>query len=180
MNQIETTLAIPVSPDDHIKGPAWAPVTVVEYGDYQCPYCAMAHPVVKQIEHHYAGNLRYVYRHFPLTQAHPFAKMAAAVSEVAAQAGRFWPMHDWLFENQELWSPVGLPALLQGLRTMGIDRGIEAISDPEIEGRINRDFMGGVRSGVNGTPSFFVNGHLLEGGAPMLARAIGSLIARRG
>jgi protein-disulfide isomerase len=177
----DAILAVPVSANDHIQGSADAAVTLVEYGDFQCPACGMAYPAVKQIQRRYAGNLRFVFRHFPLSQAHPFAQMAAELAEAAAMPGRFWDMHDWLYENQDAWVSNGAAGLEAGVRALDLDE--EAIAatlrSPEIDARIRRDFMGGVRSGVNGTPSFYVNGFMYAGDFDSLARSIGAVIARQ-
>ena len=177
----ESALAVPVSARDHVQGDAHAPVTLVEYGDFQCPACAMAHPLVKRLQHRHAGNLRLVFRHFPLSQAHPYAQMAAELAEAAAVAGQFWAMHDWLYEHQADWVPRGPAGLEAGARALGLD--VEALAatlrNPDVAGHIRRDFMGGVRSGVNGTPSFYVNGYLHQGGFDALAHAIGRVIARQ-
>lgn len=177
----ESALAVPVSADDHAEGDAAATVTLVEYGDYQCPACAMAHPAVKQIQRHYAGNLRFVFRNFPLTQAHPLAHPVAEVAEAAATLGRFWAMHDWLYENQDDWVEYGLAGIEVGLHALDLDDGAiaTALRDTGIDARIRDDFSGGVRSGVNGTPSFYVNGYLHQGDFASLAHTIGRAIARR-
>jgi protein-disulfide isomerase len=175
-----TQLTIPVSADDHAEGNAAAPVTLVEYGDYQCPYCGAAYPLVKQLQKHFGGDLRFVFRNFPLTQAHPLAQMAAELAEAAAQQGQFWPMHDWIYENQQQWSGGDGEELLGGNAVVGLDTAkLElALKQPQIAKRIKADFNGGVRSGVNGTPSFFINGKLHQGSPQALAQVIGKLINR--
>lgn len=177
----DAALAVPVSAQDHSQGHAHAAVTLVEYGDFQCPACAMAYPMVKQLQHHYAGNLRFVFRHFPLTQAHPYAQLAAELAEAAAVEGQFWPVHDWLYENQEEWTAYGGAGLEAGVRALGLDEQALAatLRNPEVDAHIRRDFMGGVRSGVNGTPSFYVNGYLYQGEFDALGHAIGRVIAQR-
>jgi protein-disulfide isomerase len=180
MNGDESMLAVQVSANDHAQGDTTALVTLVEYGDYQCPACAMAYPVVKQIQRRYAGNLRFVFRNFPMSQVHPFARWAAEVAEGAATLDRFWPMHDWLYENQDSWAASGPEGLQEGLRELGIEEAAiaQAIREPDIDARIRNDFMGGARSGVNGTPSFFINGQLHQNDFGSLARAIGNVIAK--
>ena len=177
----DAVLAVPVSAHDHIQGNAHAVVTLLEYGDFQCPACGMAYPQVKQLQHRYAGNLRFVFRHFPLSQAHPYAQLAAELAEAAAVEGQFWKMHDWLYENQDDWAPYGGTGLEAGVRALGLDEQALAatLRNPDIDAHIRRDFMGGVRSGVNGTPSFYVNGHLYQGDFDALAHAIGRVIARQ-
>ncbi|KZC42009.1 disulfide bond formation protein DsbA [Rhodanobacter sp. FW510-R12] len=177
----DSILAVPVTTHDHIQGNAHAVVTLVEYGDFQCPACGMAYPLVKQLQHRYAGNLRFVFRHFPLSQAHPYAQMAAELAEAAAVEGEFWAMHDWLYENQDDWAPRGGAGLEAGVRALGLDEQALAatLRSPDIDAHIRRDFMGGVRSGVNGTPSFYVNGYLYQGDFDTLVHSIGRAIARQ-
>jgi protein-disulfide isomerase len=136
---------------------------------------------VKQLQHRYAGNLRFVFRHFPLGQAHPYAQMAAELAEAAAVEGQFWPMHDWLYENQDAWVADGADGLEAGARALGLDAQALAatLRNPDIASHVRRDFMGGVRSGVNGTPSFYVNGYLHQGDFDALTHAIGRVIARQ-
>jgi len=156
-------LVIPVNERDHTLGPVDAPVTVVEYGDYQCPYCAMAHPIVGELLRRRQGRVRFVYRHFPLTNLHPHAEIAAEAAEAVGARRRFWQMHDWLFEHQD---QLDAKTIVAGLKAIAPDG--EAIAE-EIRGhryldKVRSDFIGGVRSGVNGTPTFFVNGGRHDGG----------------
>ena len=149
---------VPVSDDrDHIDGPADAPVTLVEYGDYECPYCGAAFPIVKRIQRQMAGRLRFVFRNFPITTSHPHAEAAAEAAEAAAAQGRFWEMHDRLYGNQH--NLTG-PDLRLYAESLGIDleRFDEELDQHIHFDRIREDFMSGVRSGVNGTPTFFING----------------------
>ena len=173
-------LVVPVSTADHIQGDADAPVTLVEYGDYQCPACGMAYPELKRIQRHFGSDLRFVFRNFPLGEAHPFARPAAEVAEAAALQHQFWPMHDWLYENQDEWSMVGAEGLEAGLQAVGIDEAAaaRAIRKPDIDQRIRADFMGGVRSGVDGTPGFFLNGYRHDGDFRSLASLIARLVER--
>jgi protein-disulfide isomerase len=159
-------LAQPVSGDDHVRGPADGPVTLVEYGDYQCPYCGAAYPVVEALLRERADVVRFAYRHFPLTNVHPYAEIAAEAAEAAEAAsahGLFWPMHDWLFTHQDGLDPANLVRAAAGL---GIDAEevTVALSRHVYRDRVVRDFASGVRSGVNGTPTFFVNGVRHDGG----------------
>jgi protein-disulfide isomerase len=172
-------LTIAVRAEDHAQGAATAAVTLVEYGDYQCPYCGAAYPLVKQLQKRFASDLRFVFRNFPLTQAHPLAQMAAELAEAAASQGKYWPMHDWIYENQEQWSAGGAEDLLGGIVAVGLDTAAleRALKQPQIAQRIKADFTGGVRSGVNGTPSFFINGRLHQGGPQALAQVIEQTIA---
>jgi protein-disulfide isomerase len=175
-----TQLTIPVGAEDHAEGPATAAITLVEYGDYQCEYCGAAYPLVKQLQKHFRGDLRFVFRNFPLTQAHPLAQMAAELAEAAAAQDKFWPMHDWIYENQQTWSEAGAEELLGGIVAVGLDAGkLEAaLKQPAIDKRIRADFKGGVRSGVNGTPSFFINGQLHQSAPQGLAQVIERLLGR--
>jgi protein-disulfide isomerase len=156
-------LAAPVTDEDHIRGPATAPVTLVEYGDYQCPYCGMAHPIVQELLRERPDVVRFVFRHFPLTNVHPFAEVAAETAEAAGARQRFWQMHDWLFEHQDQFDPVHLAA---GVEEVGlpVDEVIQEVNDHIYLDRIRRDFVSGARSGVNGTPTFFINGLRHDGG----------------
>ncbi|MBN9389830.1 MAG: DsbA family protein [Chloroflexi bacterium] len=150
-------LFIPVGSKDHIRGNHHAPVTLLEYGDYECPYCGQAHNVVMALQAQLGDTVRFVFRNFPLTQIHPHAFNAALAAEAAAQQGKFWQMHDLLFENQDRLEDdhlVGYASLLR----LDIDRFIEDFEMAEIEKRVRDDFLSGVKSGVNGTPTFFING----------------------
>ncbi|HEX2490003.1 MAG TPA: thioredoxin domain-containing protein [Blastocatellia bacterium] len=151
-------LAVPVSEDrDHIRGPSTAPVTLVEYGDYECPFCGQAYYVVKELERR-AGNLmRFVFRNFPLTTIHPHAERAAEAAEAARAQDRFWEMHDCLYENQQALEDEDLMgyAVQVGL---DIPRFVLDIQEGRYLNRIREDFLSGTRSGVNGTPTFFING----------------------
>ena len=155
-------LTPPVSERDHIAGPDDAPVTLVEYGDYECPYCGMAHPVVKRAQRELGKQLRFVFRNFPLAEAHPHAQIAAQAAEAAGAQGRFWEMHDMIFEHQdalEVKDLLGYAASL-GLDAEKIARDLEAGTYVK---RVREDFRSGVKSGVNGTPTFFVNGARYDG-----------------
>jgi protein-disulfide isomerase len=156
------TLTQPVSARDHAEGSADAPITLVEYGDYQCPYCGAAYPVVKRLQKTLGKKLRFVFRNFPLTEAHPFALIAAEAAEAAALLGKFWPMHDKIYENQEDLSPEALSAwaLKLGLNDEKLQK---AIQQPEIVKRLKEDRQSGIRSGVNGTPTFYINGTRYDG-----------------
>ena len=156
------TLKIPVTSRDHIQGEADAPVVLVEYGDYECPYCGDAYPIVNRVLQHFGPKLRYVFRHFPLTQVHPDAEPAAECAEFAGAHKHFWEMHDGLYRNQDRLGPALLFALAEAL---GLPQSElrDAIVTEKYAPKIKGDFLGGVRSGVNGTPSFFVNGRQHEG-----------------
>jgi protein-disulfide isomerase len=156
------TLTPPVSARDHAQGPANAPLTLVEYGDYQCPFCGAAYPEVKRLQQALGKKLRFVFRNFPLTQAHPYALIAAETAEAAALQGKFWEMHDLIFERQEILDAEILPLWA---RELGLDLAKfgAALRQGDIAKRIREDRMGGIRSGVNGTPSFFINGTRHDG-----------------
>ncbi|TMI16045.1 DsbA family protein [Candidatus Bathyarchaeota archaeon] len=159
-------LEIPVTPErDHIEGPANAALTLVEYGDYQCPYCGAAYPEVKKVQKELGPELRFVFRNFPLTNMHEHAMNAAETAEAASAQGKFWPMHDFLYEHQATLGDPGVAlgyAKKLGLDTQRFDR---EIAQHMYQKRIKDDFMGGVRSGVNGTPTFYVNGVRHDGDA---------------
>lgn len=154
---MSTRLTVPVGPHDHRQGPDDAPLSLVEYGDFECPYCGRAYPVVKSIQRRLGDRLQLVYRHFPLTQLHPHAELAAEASEAAATRGRFWEMHDTIFENQQALEPRDLVGYAARL---GIDPAsvASALSTHAFADRVREHFVSGVRSGVNGTPTFFING----------------------
>ena len=155
-------IVLPVGPRDHIQGAANAPVTLVEYGDFECPHCGRAYPIVKEIQRSMGEDLRFVYRHFPLTRMHLHAEHAAEISEAAAQHGKFWPMHDLLFENQDALEDTDLVGYAERL---AIDPkwAAAALADGRFEPRVSEDVSSGVRSGVNGTPTFFINGQRYDG-----------------
>jgi protein-disulfide isomerase len=154
---MSTLLTPPISDRDHVLGPADAPVTLVEYGDYECPHCGMAHPIVASIIRRMGDSLRFVYRHFPLTRLHPHAEHAAEMAEAAGNRGKFWPMHNLLFENQQALDDEDLLAYAARLG-IAPEWAASALLSHTFAERVREDFMSGVRSGVNGTPTFFVNG----------------------
>jgi len=155
-------LTQPVSARDHAEGPADAPLTLVEYGDYQCPYCGAAYPVVKRLQKTLGKKLRFVFRNFPLTQAHPYALVAAEAAEAAALQGKFWEMHDLLYEQQALLEPDVIPTWA-GRLGLDLEKLGNDISQGVVEKRIKEDRQSGIRSGVNGTPTFFINGARFDG-----------------
>jgi formate-nitrite transporter family protein len=167
-------LTPPVSARDHIAGPDDAPVTLVEYGDYECPYCGMASPVVKAAQRELGGQLRFVFRNFPLAEAHPHARMAAQAAEAAAAQGRFWEMHDMLFEHQDALEAQDLVGYAKsiGLDVQQFTRELKAGT---YEKPVRDDFRSGARSGVNGTPTFFVNGARYDGSWANADKFIGAL-----
>jgi len=154
----EAVLTVPVSEDrDHIQGPADAAVTLVEYGDFECPYCGGAYPIIKEVQARMGDRLRFVFRNFPISTSHPHAEQAAEAAEAAAGQGRFWQMHDLLFENQRRLRDQDLRAYAEqaGLDLQQFDT---ELAEHVHAARVREDFMSGVRSGVNGTPTFFING----------------------
>lgn len=156
-------LAVPVTSHDHAQGPATAPVTLVMYGDYECSYCGRAYPIVKKVQQAMGDKLRLVFRNYPLTQSHPHALHAAEVAEaVALHGGDFWAIHDMLYEHQ---SKLDDAHLLGYARQLGLDpdKVAKDASSDKVIARLRADIDGGDRSGVNGTPCFYINGEQLEG-----------------
>jgi len=164
-------LTPPLGARDHTQGPPGARVTLVEYGDFECPHCGAAYPVVKAIQRAMGSKLLFAYRHFPLTRVHPHAEHAAEMAEAAGEHGKFWGMHDLLFEHQDALEDDQLIAYAT---TLGIDPewAAQALTEGRYEPRVRADFASGVRSGVNGTPTFFINGVRYEGGADTLLDAL--------
>ncbi|AFM23374.1 DsbA family protein [Desulfomonile tiedjei] len=156
------TLTQPVSAHDHIKGSADAPLTLVEYGDYQCPYCGAAYPVVKRLQKALQKKLRFVFRNFPLTQAHPYALIAAEAAEAAALQDKFWEMHDLLFERQDLLDPDVIHLWAQEIG-LNHEKFRNDVKQGIVQERIRKDRQNGILSGVNGTPTFFINGTRYDG-----------------
>jgi protein-disulfide isomerase len=161
--QWEPRLTLPVADDrDHVQGPADAAVTLLEYGDYECPFCGAAYPIVKQVQETMGERLRFVFRNFPITTAHPHAEQAAEAAEAAAAQGQFWPMHDLLYENQRHLETDDLIAYASRLG-LDVPRFQRELADHVHAARVREDFMSGVRSGVNGTPTFYIDGERYEG-----------------
>jgi protein-disulfide isomerase len=152
-----TTLKIPVGQEDHIQGDANAACTLVEYGDYECPYCGQAYPIVKRVQKHFGKRLRFVFRNFPLGEMHPHAEFAAETAEFAGAREKFWEMHDLLYENQ---TRLGGPLFEELARALKLPPAelLASLEKREYMSKVRADFSGGVRSGVNGTPTFFING----------------------
>lgn len=157
-----STLQVPVSSADHVQGDPHAPVTLVEYGDYQCPACGAAFPTVKAAQKHFGKGLRFVFRNFPLTQIHPEAESAAETAEFAGAHGHFWEVHDALYENQD---ELGLSLYLALAEALNLPEAAlrEALEKRTFRPKVRSDFMGGLKSGVNGTPTFFINGKRHDG-----------------
>ena len=146
----------PVNSNDHIQGNDTAPLELVEYGDYQCPHCGHAYPIIKNLQRSFGTNLKFVFRNFPLSEAHPDAFNAAVAAEAAGLQHKFWEMHDIIFENQQ---ELAIESLFLYAKTVGLDleRFKNDIQKNELSTKVEQDFESGVRSGVNGTPSFFIN-----------------------
>jgi protein-disulfide isomerase len=159
-----STLKTPVGSEDHLQGDADAECTLVEYGDYECPHCRLAYPIVKRVQRHFGKRLSFVFRNFPLTQIHPYAQAAAETAEFAATQSKFWEMHDLLFENQDRLGDELFPELAAELHldTAALQ---DALANGTYTNRVRADFTSGVRSGVNGTPTFFINGQRHNGPA---------------
>ena len=153
-------LAVAVGPNDHVRGPADAPVTLVEYGDFECPFCGQAYPIVKALEKAYPKQLRVVFRSFPLAQ-HPHAEAAAGAAEFAADHGKFWEMHDLLYEHQHALDSKHL-LVYAGQLGLDPDGLAEALRDQRYRPVIEEVKEGGEASGIPGTPAFFLNGVLFE------------------
>jgi protein-disulfide isomerase len=156
-SQIADELSVPVTETDHALGPSDAPVTLVEYGDYECPDCLNAFPIVKQLKERFGDSLRFVFRHFPRNSIHPHAGVAAQAAEAAGLQGKFWPMHDLLFKNQHRLGDVDFAhlALTVGAEVYGFE---SAITADRVVRRVEQDYQSGQASGVRGTPTFFING----------------------
>jgi protein-disulfide isomerase len=169
----QARLVLPVGPRDHIQGPETAPVTLVEYGDYQCPYCGQAYPIVHEIQKRLGPSLRFVFRNFPIGTSHPNAPMAAESAEAAGAQGKFWEMHDLLYEHQSALEERYLVGYAREL-AINLPRFESDLGRHTFQPRVQEDFMSGVRSGVNGTPTFYINGlrHDASYDFPVLLRAL--------
>jgi protein-disulfide isomerase len=165
--------ATPSAPPDmfesfspHMRGGKNAPVTLEEYGDYQCPPCAALFPMLKTIEAQYGERLRFVFRQYPLTPTHPHALVAAQAAEAAGLQGRFWEMHDRLYENQQKWSVEvdPRPTFINYARDIGldVDRFINDMNGQQVKARVTSDRLRGGSMGVTGTPTLFINGRMLR------------------
>ncbi|MDU1891758.1 MAG: DsbA family protein [Dysgonomonas sp.] len=147
---------------EHIQGPENASIELIEYGDYQCPYCKKAYQIVKRAQEELGDNLKFIFRNFPLTEIHPYAMHAAVAAEVAGSQGKFWEMHDMLFENQEFLDDS---YLIQYAKIVKLDviTFEEDFGKDEYYQKIKKDYQSGIDRGVDGTPTFFVNGKKYEG-----------------
>jgi NhaA family Na+:H+ antiporter len=160
------TLRPPVDPArDHVRGNADAPVTLVEYGDFQCPYCGEAYPVVEQLRRRFGDQLRFVFRHMPLPDLHPRAPFAAEAAEAAGAQGRFWELHDRLFEHQHQLDDAELRGHAEAVGVEDGERFDVELRDRVHAAKVDEDFESGARSGVPSTPRFFVDGLIHLGSA---------------
>jgi protein-disulfide isomerase len=154
--------AWPIPGRDHIQGRVDAPIQLLEYGDYECPYCGQAYPVVKEIQKRLGNRLCFAFRNFPLANSHPHALHAAEAAEAAGAQGRFWEMHDLLYENQGALEDEDLAYYATALR-LDAQRLMREVQSGAQTARVREDFRTGARNGVNGTPSFFINGERYDG-----------------
>lgn len=155
-------LVPPVGPGDHVFGGPSAPVVLLEYGDYECPYCGRAHQVVNSLLRRFQGSVRFAFRHFPLAELHPHAVAASLAAESAGAQGKFWPMHDTLFENQNALEYQDLLRYAAALR-LDVTRFANDVARETYLNKVTNDFRSGIRSGVSGTPTFFIDGVRYEG-----------------
>jgi protein-disulfide isomerase len=155
-------LSLPDPERDHILGSADGSIKLLEYGDYECPFCGDVHAIVKEIKRRLGDDLLFAFRNFPLTNIHPHAEHAAEAAEAAGAQGDFWGMHDTLFENQGALEDRDITGYAAELR-LDATRLIREVVSSAYAPRIREDFKSGVRAGVNGTPTFFVNGERYDG-----------------
>lgn len=155
-------MSLTILPEDHFQGSLKAPVQLMEYADYQCPYCGQAYYVIKDIQKRLGDKLVFIFRNFPIPELHPYAISAAIAAEVAAEQGKFWEMHDIIFKNQKHLQD---DFLFDYARQIGLDmpRFETGIKDKRYFEKVRKDFDSGVKNGVQGTPAFFVNGRFYSG-----------------
>ena len=151
-----------VNSNDHIYGNLHAPLELVEYGDYECPFCGQAYPIVKNIQEKLGWDLKFIFRNFPLRKIHPHAYPAAVATEAAALQGKFWEMHDIIFENQKTLEPENILSFANNIG-LDVNRFEKDIANEDLYLKAKRDFESGMKSGVNRTPTFFVNGRKFNG-----------------
>lgn len=165
-------LTPPVGAGDHVVGPPDARVTLVEFGDFECPFCGRAYPQLKRVLKQ-LGNVRFVFRHFPLTEEHPHAQHAAEVAEAAAAQGKFWEMHDLLYRHQGGLEDEDLMRYAREL-DLDVERVRRELAGHMHRAHVERDVVSGAQSGVSGTPRFFINGrpHDEPGDTRTLAAAL--------
>jgi protein-disulfide isomerase len=173
-------LAEPVDDErDHVRGPEDAPVTVVEYGDFECPYCGQAEPVIRELLADFGDDVRYVWRHLPLSDVHPRAQLAAEAAEAAAEQGAFWEMHDLLLDRQDALRIPDLVRYAEELR-LDVERFEEHVRKHAGAGRVAEDVDSADLSGVSGTPTFFIDGRRHHGAYDIetLSKAVRTARAR--
>ena len=158
----KSKLTLPIGGRDHIQGPIDAPITLLEYGDYECPYCGAAYPIIKEVQQQLGDRLCFAFRNFPLVNSHPHAQHAAEAAEAASAQGRYWEMHDLLFEHQEALEDENLTQYAADLE-LDTRRVMAEVRAGEHLARVREDFHSGARGGVNGTPTCFVNGVCFTG-----------------
>lgn len=149
-------LKIPVGPRDQLSGKPTATITLVEYGDYQCPHCEHAYPLLKKLTKQFSNELRFVFRNFPLQESHPAAMISAQAAEAAGLQNKFWEMHDMIYEHQDELDENNLLRFAEVLK-LDIQKFKKDSNSKDVLTKVENDFEGGIRSGVNGTPTFFIN-----------------------
>jgi formate-nitrite transporter family protein len=162
LSTVAKNLVLPIVERDHIQGPTDAPLALVEYGDYECPRCGAAYPIVKAVQEQLGDRLCFAFRNFPLMNAHPHSARAAEAAEAAGAQGRFWPMHDMLLENQGALEDRHFAKYARKLG-LDADRLIADLMNATHTLRVREDIRSGARAGVNGTPTFFINGVRYDG-----------------
>lgn len=155
-------LAVPVGPEDHVIGPSDAKIILLEYGDFECPFCGRAFPILKAVVGLLRDHVKFAYRHFPLSEIHPHAEQAAEASEAAGAQGKFWLMHDMLFANQDRLDTESLISYANALK-LDLAEFTLALKEGVYKPRVRRDFISGIYSGVNGTPTLFINDSRYDG-----------------
>ena len=165
-----------VNNSDHLKGNLNANLEIVEYGDFECPHCAAAHPIIEKIMKEFGRQIKFIFRNFPLSEMHANAREAAKAAEAAGLQGKYWEMHNSIFENQEYLQPNDFVKRAEKLG-LDIQKFKMDMQNPIIGDKIDSDFESGIRSGVNGTPSFFINGNKFDGDASNLYQLIQESIA---
>lgn len=152
----DVTMRTEITPEDWSVGPVDAPVTILEYGDFECPYCGRAERPLREVREAYSDLVRFVYRHFPITSSHPHAEAAAEAAEAAGAQGKFWPMHDLIFANQQALTDADLRRYAQQIG-LDLDRFDRDMAEHTYRAQVREDFRSGIEDGVNGTPTIFIN-----------------------
>jgi len=152
----------PLQETDHYFGNPASPLQLLEFGDFQCPHCGAAYPILERIKKKYGTRMVFIFRHFPLSKSHPYAQLAAIVSEAAARQGKFWEMYNLIFENQTGMNRQHLFGLAKTL-PLDMPRFEKDVADPALSKTVEANFESGIISGVNGTPSFYINGEKYNG-----------------